>query len=86
MRHKWKKKIYKKKRYPYLDEEHFRTRIVNTEECINCGLRKGYTRELGAFPIILYFNEDKVISERKIPYSCTGITGGAFFQESEFNL
>jgi len=86
MRHKWKKKRYKKKRYPYLDEDHFRLKIGKTEECINCGLKKGMTRELGFYPVVVYFDEDKVLSEKKIPYSCTGIAGGAFFQESEFNL
>ena len=79
MRHKWKTQIYKKKRYNYLDEEYFRLKIINTEECINCGLRKGKTRELGFYPVTVYFNEVKVLSEKKIPYSCTGITRGEFF-------
>jgi hypothetical protein len=86
MRHKWKNKIYKKKKYPYLDEECFYLKIDKTEECINCGLRKGKTRELRFYPVTVYFNENKVLSEKKIPYTCTGITGGEFFKESEFNL
>lgn len=86
MRHKWKNKIYKKKKYHYLDEEHFRLKIGKTKECINCGLRRGLTRELGFYPVTVYFDEVKVLSEKKIPYSCTGISEGAFFKESEFNL
>lgn len=83
MRHKWKNKRYKKKLYPYLEDTNFDLKIGKTEECINCGLRKGKTRQLGFYPVTVYFDEDKVLSERRIPYTCTG---GAFFKESEFKL
>jgi len=101
MRHKWKKQRYKKKLYPYfklfidsLKEEEddnkkkFTLKIGKTEECVNCGLRKGKTKELGFYPVTVYFDEDKVLSENGIPFSCTGIKirEGAFFDESEFNL
>jgi len=60
--------------------------LGKTEECIYCGLRKGLTRQLGFYPVTVYFDEVKVLSEKKVPYTCIGIKGGAFFKESEFNL
>lgn len=88
MRHKWKKQRYKKKIYPYLKKINFLLKIGKTEECVNCGLRKGKTKELGFYPVLVYFDEEKVLSDKIIPFSCTGIKirEGAFFEESEFNL
>jgi len=90
MLHRWKPKKYQIKIYEFHDDEvrttDYRIKVVNTYECINCGLRKGTTRDLGFYPISVYFNEDGIISTHTIPYTCQGIKGGAYFDEDEFKL
>ncbi len=90
MLHKWKRKRYQKKLYEMKDDTvetlDYRIKIADTYECINCGLRKGTTRNLGFYPVSVYFNEDGIISTHTIPYACQGIKGGAYFNEDEFKI
>ena len=73
MRHKWKKRNFSKSQV-YRDSTeaaHLRdVRIYDTKECAYCGLRKGYSKDYGFFPKIVYFIPEKVLSVDKIPFSC----------------
>ena len=86
MRHKWEKESSRRKYFSY-PEGTSNIIVVNTQKCINCGLMKGTTRNLGLYPVSVYFNDDKeVISTHTIPYTCKGIKGGAYFDEDEFKI
>ena len=71
VRHKWKKRNFESNLYrvrPYSDNIY--VKVVNTEECTFCGLRKGTTRDFGFFPELVYCDEHKVLSQKILPFKC----------------
>ena len=93
MRHKWKQKRFRRKLYtrhtvnlPVRDS--FNVKVGKTFECVNCGLRKGTTRDLGFFPCVVYMDDrNNILSVHTIPFKCSGIKiEKDFFDEVEFTL
>lgn len=88
MRHRWKKKRFKKRWYPDSTlRAHLReVKTYDTKECIFCKLRKGYSKEYGFFPVIVYFDTTEILSKDKLPFTCNEIAKDAFIEIEEFSV
>jgi hypothetical protein len=69
--------------------------LKNIKECVNCGLRKGeYSNASGGWRIawhsLIYFKDNKYLSEMKLPYACGGkpenFDNFEFLSEDDFNV
>lgn len=81
MKHRWRKRGFKqiwyKENSEYFSDPSVRqassreVKVYNTKECVHCGLRKGYSKEYGFFPTLVYFTPDLgVISTERLPFPC----------------
>lgn len=95
MRHQWTKRRFRRKIYDGGANNPVRV-YGDTKECKHCGLRKGYSKDYGFFPKLVYFDAEKILSSDRLPFTCQGewIGGelpikkfkGDFFKEEEFSL
>lgn len=92
MNHRWKKYNYKKNaKVVDIIFENTKYIPMKVQQCIHCGLLKGivnigYIKWFNQYRTI-YFEKDnnKILSEGKIPYKCTGKIKD-FLSKDDFNI
>jgi len=87
MRHKWIKRRFRQKLYDGgSHNSHQLIRVVgDTYECTYCGLRKGSSRDYGFFPMLVYFDAEKILSTHRLPFSCQNEWIGGELPLRKFN-